>query len=200
MTTVHVGSDRVTVTLLSFDDHVISQIKTQDKDGYSAIQVASGPKVKKPIKPVQGHFAASKSEAKRHIFEYNVEDTSSLKVGDEVSFDELKDWSYVDAQSTSKGKGFAGVMKAWNFAGQRASHGVSLAHRKPGSIGQCQDPGRVFKGKKMAKRLGGVTKTILSLEVISIDAETRTIAVKGSVPGSKGSYVFLNQSKRKEKK
>ncbi|MDC3181256.1 50S ribosomal protein L3 [Gammaproteobacteria bacterium] len=202
MTSVNVGSSRVPVTLLSFSDHVIVQIKTVEKDGYSAIQVASGPDKKKPVKPMQGHYADSSVQPKRHLFEYHVEESAleSFKVGEQVAFEILAEWAYVDAQATSKGKGFSGAMKAWNFAGQRASHGVSISHRKPGSIGQCQDPGRVFKGKKMAKRLGGVTKSILALEVVSIDAENKTIAVKGSVPGSRGSFIFLNQSLRKTKR
>jgi large subunit ribosomal protein L3 len=202
MTSVGVGSDRVPVTLLSYSDHVIVQIKTLEKDGYSAIQVASGPNKKKPVKPMKGHFADSSVEPKRHLFEFRVEPSvaADLKVGDLVPFDSIAEWAYVDAQATSKGKGFSGVMKAHNFAGQRASHGVSISHRKPGSIGQCQDPGRVFKGKKMAKRLGGVTKSILSLKIVSIDPENKTIAVKGSVPGPRGSYVFLAQSLRKTKR
>lgn len=200
MTSVNVGSDRIPVTLLSFDDHVVVQVKTTETDGYSAVQIATGKNAKHPNKPQKGHYEASKVAPTKHLFECRLDDIADLDVGSQIGFDTLEGWVYVDVQSISKGKGFTGVMKAWNFAGQRATHGVSLAHRKPGSIGQCQDPGRVFKGKKMARRHGAETKTIHALKVISIDAENRTIAIKGSVPGSNGSYVFLKQSTRKKDK
>ena len=173
------------VTVLSYSDHTVSQIKTEQVDGYQAIQVATGPKKKKPVKPLRGHMAKSKVEPTRFLYESRVESDvlAQYELGSQIAVnDVMADWKYVDARAVTKGKGFSGVMKAWNFAGQRATHGNSLSHRAPGSIGQCQDPGRVFPGKKMAKRLGGVYETIQSLELVEVDAEQGIVVVKGSVP------------------
>lgn len=182
------------VTLLSHQDaqHVVSH-----RDG--AIQISAGPVKKKPNKPTKGHFAKANVEPKRKLYECKVDDVASYELGSEITLEQVADWEYVDVSAMSKGKGFSGAMKAHNFAGQRASHGVSISHRKVGSIGQCQDPGRVFPGKKMAKRLGGVKKTIQSLKVIEIDQENKVIVVKGSVPGPKGSYVHVKKALKKNR-
>ena len=199
MTTVYSeDGSAIPVTVLSHVDsqHVVS-IKNTERDGYTALQFSGSKVAKKPTKATKGHFAKAKVEPTKSLYECRVEDTSDWALGDALTLDHVTEWSHVDVQGTSKGKGFAGVMKAHNFAGQRATHGNSLSHRAPGSIGQCQDPGRVFPGKKMAKRLGGVTKTIQSLEVLEVDKESNIIVVKGSVPGPKGSYVMLKKALKK---
>mgnify|MGYP001168933469 CR=1 FL=1 len=197
MTSMNIGNERVPVTLLSFEKHVVTQVKNVEKDGYQSVQIATGKLVKKPSKPAKGHFAASNSDPLKQIFEYKCDDIADISVGGEIGLDQMDSWKYVDAQAVSTGKGFTGVMKAWNFGGQRASHGNSLSHRAPGSIGQCQDPGRVFKGKKMARRHGGINCTIQALEVVEINHDNMTVAVRGSVPGPKGSYVFIKKSIKK---
>lgn len=188
------------VTLLSHNDkqQVISH-KTEAVDGYNAVQLSAGPVKKKPNKPMRGHYAKVEAEPRRRLYECRIDDPSAFEMGSEITLDTVKEWAYIDVTGTSKGKGFAGVMKAHNFAGQRATHGVSLAHRKPGSSGQCQDPGRVFPGKKMAKRLGGVKKTLQSLKVMSVDHEKNLIVVKGSVPGPRGGYVLVKQALKKNR-
>lgn len=188
------------VTILAHHDkqHVVSH-KVAEKDGYSAVQISAGPLKKKPTKPMRGHFAKAEVEPTRKLYECRVEDLESYAIGSELTLEQMADWEYVDVTGTSKGKGFSGVMKAHNFAGQRASHGVSISHRKPGSSGQCQDPGRVFPGKKMAKRLGGVQKTLQSLKVMEVDAENKMIVVKGSVPGPRGSYVLVKKALKKNR-
>ena len=202
MTTIYQDNwEMIGVTVLSFSDHTVTQVKSKDVDGYQAVQLAAGPKKKKPNKPTKGHLAKAKVEPTRHLFESRLEVTSDYNVGDQLVLDEvMAEWAYVDARALTKGKGFSGVMKAWNFSGQRATHGVSLAHRAPGSIGQCQDPGRVFPGKKMAKRLGGTYDTIQSLKVVEVDVENKLVIVKGSVPGPKGGYVLLKRSIKKRAK
>ena len=188
------------VTLLSHQDqqHVVSH-KTEEKDGYTSVQLSAGPKKKKPNRPTRAHFAKAEVEPTRKLYECRVDDLSDYELGSEISLDVMGDWSHVDVSGISKGKGFAGVMKAHNFAGQRATHGVSLAHRKPGSSGMCQDPGRIFPGKKMAKRLGGVKKTMQSLEIMQIDTENKVVVLKGSVPGPKGGYVLLKKALKKNR-
>jgi large subunit ribosomal protein L3 len=188
------------VTILSHAEkqQVVSH-KTVEKDGYSAIQFSAGPLKKKPCKPMQGHFAKAKVEPTRKLYECLVDDVENYEIGSELSLDAISDWAYVDVSSASKGKGFSGVMKAHNFAGQRASHGVSISHRKAGSSGQCQDPGRVFPGKRMAKRLGGVKTTVQSLKLVEIDTENKIIVVKGSVPGPKGSYILVKKALKKNR-
>ena len=187
----------VGVTILSFSEHTVTQIKTEANDGYVAVQLTAGPVLKKPTKPIKGHCAQSNSLPKRYTFESRVDVTEDFSVGQLIKLDLMQDWSHVDAKGITKGKGFAGVMKRHNFAGQRATHGNSLSHRAPGSIGQCQDPGRVFKGKKMAGRMGGVQDTIQSLRILDVDLDNNVIVVKGSVPGSKGSYLLLAKALKK---
>jgi large subunit ribosomal protein L3 len=188
------------VTLLSHEDqqHVISH-KTEVSDGYTAVQISAGPKKKKPTKPVRAHFAKASVEPTRKLYECRVDNHEELDLGTEVSLNIMSEWTHVDAVAQSKGKGFAGVMKAHNFSGQRATHGVSLAHRKPGSSGQCQDPGRIFPGKKMARRLGNEQKTIQSLKIMQIDLENKLVAVKGAVPGPRGGYVLLKKALKKHR-
>ena len=189
------------VTLLSHADqqHVVSH-KTNEKDGYQAVQISAGPKKKKPNKALKGHNAKANVEPTRKLYECRVDTLEGLGLGTEITLDVLKEWTHVDVVGQSKGKGFAGVMKAHNFAGQRATHGVSLAHRKPGSSGQCQDPGRIFPGKKMARRLGNEQKTIQSLKIMQIDHEGKVFAVKGSVPGPRGGYVLLKKALKKNRR
>lgn len=189
------------VTLLEVTPHHVVSQKTEAVDGYNAVQVAAGPKKKKPTKPMKGHFSKANVEPTRTLYECRVENADELaafELGSEITLELIQNWTHVDAVGFSKGKGFAGVMKAHNFAGQRASHGVSLAHRKPGSSGQCQDPGRVFPGKKMARRLGNEKKTIQSLQLIEVDLENNLIVVKGSVPGPKGGFIFLKKALKKK--
>ena len=184
------------VTLLSHADqqHVV------DHKANGNIQISAGPKKKKPTKAMRGHYAKSNVEPTRKLYECNIgeDEVAAFEIGSELTLDVMADWSHVDAVAYSKGKGFSGVMKAHNFAGQRASHGVSLAHRKPGSSGQCQDPGRIFPGKKMARRLGNEKKTIQSLRVMELDLENKLIAVKGAVPGARGGYVLLKKALKKK--
>lgn len=188
------------VTILSHHDqqHIVSH-KTVEKDGYSAVQLSAGPLKKKPTKPLRGHYAKAEVQPTRKLYECRVEDVAAYELGSELTLEVVAEWSHVDVTANSKGKGFSGVMKAHNFAGQRATHGVSISHRKPGSSGQCQDPGRVFPGKRMAKRLGGVQKTLQSLKIVQVDTENKAIIVKGSVPGPKGSYVLVKKSLKKNR-
>lgn len=186
------------VTVLHHQDaQNIVDMCTQERDGYTAVQISAGPKKKKPGKPMRGHFAKAKVEPSRKLYECRVDSFDGLEIGGELTLDLMNGWSHVDIVGYSKGKGFSGVMKAHNFGGQRATHGVSLAHRKPGSIGQCQDPGRVFPGKKMARRLGNERKTIQSLKVMKVDQENKLVLIKGSVPGPKGSYVLIKKALKK---
>ena len=187
------------VTLLEVGPHHVVSQKTQEVDGYTAVQFAAGPIKKKPTKPMKGHFSKANVEPTRTLYECRVEDLSQYELGSELTLDAVSEWTHVDAVGFSKGKGFAGVMKAHNFAGQRATHGVSLAHRKPGSSGQCQDPGRIFPGKKMARRLGNEQTTIQSLKLIEVDSENNLIVVMGSVPGPKGGFVFLKKALKKNR-
>ncbi len=187
------------VTLLEVSPHHVVSQKTEAVDGYNAVQFAAGPIKKKPTKPMRGHFAKANVEPKRTLYECRVDDLSQYELGSELTLDAASEWTHVDAVAFSKGKGFSGVMKAHNFSGQRATHGVSLAHRKPGSSGQCQDPGRIFPGKKMARRLGNEKKTIQSLMLVEIDTENSLIVVKGSVPGPKGGFVFLKKALKKNR-
>ena len=182
----------VPVTVLFFDKNIISQIKTQDKDGYTALQIATG-KVKKINKPEHGHFKKNDLEPKRYMNEFRVDAsvTSAAKLGNEVSVDSFTEGAKVCVTGTSKGKGFQGCVKRWNFSMQDATHGNSLSHRAPGSIGQCQDPGKVFKGKKMAGQMGNVRKTVKNLVIVKIDAEAGIVLVKGAVPGANGGVIYM---------
>ena len=196
MTRVFDDSGRhVPVTVLQIDGCQVVDIRRQDRDGYVAIQVGAGKaKVKNVTKPMRGHFAKARVEPKMKMCEFRVSDDAVLELGDEITADHFVSGQMVDVTGTSIGKGFAGAMKRHNFRGLRASHGVSISHRAHGSTGHCQDPGRVFKGKKMAGHLGDERVTVQNLQVVSTDAEAGVILVRGAVPGSKGGWVFVRDA------
>lgn len=189
---------RIQVTLLKMDDCEILANRTVENNGYEAVVLAYGKvrpnKVSKPLKQV---FANAKIEVKKLIKEFRVSPENMIEVGANLNVDHFQVGQHIDATSTSKGKGFAGVMKRHNFRGLEATHGVSITHRSHGSTGGRQDPGRVFKGKKMAGHLGDVKVTVQNLEVVGVRPEERLLIVKGSVPGCKGSYVYLKDSVKK---
>ena len=193
------NGQHIPVTVLKLDNCQVVAQRTQKKDGYTAVQLGVGEaKVKNVSKPMRGHFAKSKVEPKSQVVEFRVSDDALIDVGTELTADHFVAGQYVDAVGTSQGKGFAGGMKRHGFAGLRASHGVSVSHRALGSTGQCQDPGKVFKGKKMAGQMGNAQVTTQSLEIVSTDADRGIILVKGSVPGSKGGYVLLSDALKKQ--
>lgn len=180
------------VTVVSVESNRITQVKTASKDGYSALQVTTGKR--RPIKvtrPQAGHFAKANTKAGRGIWELRLAADSEFKLGDEIGIEQFFKGLIVDVTSTSKGKGYAGVVKRWNFATQDFSHGNSVSHRAPGSIGQCQTPGRVFKGKKMAGQMGNVRVTTQNLEIVDVDVERQLLLIKGAVPGHPGSDVIV---------
>lgn len=183
------------VTVLKVEDLQVVANRTNDTDGYVAVQLGYGKaKVKNVSKPMRGHFAKAKVEPKAKLAEFRVSDDGLIEVGAELSATHFIEGQYVDVIGTSIGKGFAGAMKRHNFGGLRASHGVSVSHRSHGSTGQCQDPGRVFKGKKMAGHLGAARVTVQSLKVVSSDADKGLILVHGAVPGHKGAYVLVKDA------
>ena len=185
----------VPVTVLSVDKCQVVAHKTEDKDGYTALQLGVGTaKAKRQTKAMRGHFAKAKVEPKKKLVEFRVPADAMVDVGAELVASHFVDGQFVDVTGTSIGKGFAGAMKRHNFGGLRASHGVSISHRSHGSTGQCQDPGKVFKGKKMAGHMGAERVTTLNLEVVSVDEDRGLILVKGSVPGSKGNYVLVRDA------
>ncbi len=184
----------IPVTVIEAQPNRITQVKTVDRDGYRALQVSAGSrKASRVSKPAAGHFAAAKVEAGDLITEFRIDDTddSEYETGAELKVDLFAEGQKVDVVGTSIGKGFAGVIKRHNFHMQDATHGNSLAHRAPGSIGQNQTPGRVFKGKKMSGHMGNVQRTIQNLEVVRIDTERNLLLIKGAVPGSKGGSVIV---------
>jgi len=187
----------VPVTVLMIEKGRILDIITKEKRGYNAIQVGFGKiKASKLTKQLKGVFAKKSAEPKRILKEFRVDNVSEYKEGNEIGLEVFKDQKFVDVTSKTIGKGFAGVMKRHNFAGLRASHGVSVSHRSHGSTGQNQDPGKVFKGKKMAGHMGDKFRTIQNLEIIKSDLENNLIYVKGSVPGSKNSMVLIQKNKK----
>jgi len=190
---------QVPVTVLKVDDcRVVSQ-RTQEKDGYTALQLGVGKaKVKNVSKQMRGHFAKAKVEPTRKLVEFVVSDDGLVDVGAQITVDHFVAGQYVDVVGTSKGKGFAGVMKRWNFGGLRASHGVSVSHRSHGSTGQHQDPGRVFKGKKMAGHMGDRRVTKQNLQIVSTDTDAGLIFVKGAVPGAKGGYLLVKDAVKRK--
>ena len=189
---------QIPVTVLQLDGLQVVAQRTTDKDGYTAIQLGAGSaKAKRVSAPMRGHFAAAKVEPKRKLAEFRVDPENLVAVGEEITADHYFEGQFVDVSGTSTGKGFAGAMKRHNFAGLRASHGVSISHRSHGSTGQCQDPGRVFKGKKMAGHLGSVRVTTQNLQVVRTDADRGLIMVKGAVPGTKGGWVTIKDAVKK---
>lgn len=189
--------DTLPVTVLDVSNNRVTQIKTPDNDGYAAVQVTYGKRRASRVnKPAAGHFAKAAVEAGRVLREFRVaqEELANLKVGATIGVDIFKVGQKVDVTGTSQGKGFAGVIKRHHFKSNRASHGNSLSHNKPGSTGQAQDPGRVFPGKRMPGQLGNVKRTALSLEVLRIDAQRQLLLVKGALPGAKGGDVIVRPS------
>jgi large subunit ribosomal protein L3 len=185
----------IPVTVLKMDGCQVVAHRTEDKDGYNAVQLGfANAKVKKVTKAQRGHFAKAKVEPKRRVAEFRISSDAFIDVGAELSATHFVVGQYVDVIGTSIGKGFAGGMKRHGFSGLRASHGVSINHRSLGSTGQAQDPGRVFKGKKMAGQMGDKRITTLNLEGVATDADRGLIMVKGAVPGSKGGYLLIRDS------
>jgi len=185
----------VPVTVLKVDGCQVVAVRREDAEGYNAVQLGAGAvKVKNVTKQMRGHFAKAKVEPKRRLAEFRVDADALLDVGAELSAAHFVPGQKVDVTGTSIGKGFAGVMKRHNFAGLRASHGVSISHRSHGSTGQNQDPGRVFKGKKMAGHMGASQVTTLNLEVVQVDEERGLLLIKGAVPGSENGWVVLRDA------
>ncbi len=191
----------VPVTVVEATPNRISMVKTVDSDGYDAIQVTAGTKKSSKVnKSASGHFAKNKVEAGRGLWEFRLDEPNEeLQAGGEIGTDVFTEGQTVDVTGTSHGKGFAGVIKRWNFAGKDATHGNSINHRTPGSIGMCQTPGRVFKGKKMTGHMGNVRTTTQNLEVVKIDAKRNLILIKGAVPGAKGGDVVIKPAVKGKK-
>ena len=182
------------VSVLKVDTNFISQIKTKQSDGYDSIQLSTKEqKEKNQTKSKIGHFSKNNLSLKKYIKEFRLDESEldGLELGKEFDVNIFEEGQLVDVSGISKGKGFAGTVKRWNFATQDATHGNSLAHRKPGSIGQCQTPGRVWKGKKMAGHMGNVKKTVQNLRVVKIDEENSLLLVQGAIPGFNGSSVII---------
>tara|TARA_Y100001936_G_C16065141_1_gene666740 strand:- start:1228 stop:2055 length:828 start_codon:yes stop_codon:yes gene_type:complete len=189
----------VPVTVLKVDNLQVVDVRTKEANGYDAVQLGWGTaKAKNVSKSMRGHFAKAKVEPKRKVAEFRVSEDAMLSVGDELSADHFVAGQHVDVVGTSIGKGFAGAMKRHNFGGLEASHGISISHRSHGSTGNSQDPGKVWKGKKMAGHMGDARTTTQNLEVVSTDAERGLVLVRGAVPGSKGGYVYISDAKKKK--
>ncbi|HEO8936012.1 TPA: 50S ribosomal protein L3 [Serratia marcescens] len=182
----------IPVTVIEIEANRVTQVKSLDTDGYRAVQVTTGSKkANRVTKPEAGHFAKAGVEAGRGLWEFRLEEGQEFAAGQEISVEIFADVKKVDVTGTSKGKGFAGTVKRWNFRIQDATHGNSLSHRVPGSIGQNQTPGKVFKGKKMAGHLGDERVTVQSLDVVRVDAERNLLLVKGAVPGATGGNLIV---------
>ncbi|HJS32860.1 MAG TPA: 50S ribosomal protein L3 [Alphaproteobacteria bacterium] len=199
MTRIFTGEGTHTpVTVLKLDQCQVVAVRTPEKDGYAAVQLGVGKaKVKNVSKPQRGHFAKAKVEPKRRLAEFRVSPDALLDVGAEITADHFVPGQFVDVAGVTIGKGFAGVMKRWNFAGLEASHGVSISHRSHGSTGQRQDPGRTFKGKKMAGHLGGERVTTQNLTIVATDPAQGLIMVSGAVPGAAGGYVMVRDAAKR---
>jgi len=184
----------IPVTVVEVEPNKVTQVKNNETDGYSALQITTGTKkVNRVTKAQAGHFAKAGVEAGRGLWEFTVtaEEAAAVKLGSERTVTAFEDIKVVDVTGRSKGKGFQGAVKRWNFRTQDMTHGNSLAHRAPGSIGQNQTPGRVFKGKKMAGHMGSEQVTVQSLELVRIDAERNLLLIKGAVPGATGADVIV---------
>ncbi|PWI33671.1 50S ribosomal protein L3 [Vibrio albus] len=182
----------IPVTVVEVEANRVAQVKTLESDGYAAIQVTAGAKKASRVsKPEAGHFAKAGVEAGRGLWEFRLENGEEFEVGAELTVELFNETTKVDVTGTSKGKGFQGAVKRWNFRTQDMTHGNSLSHRAPGSIGQCQTPGRVFKGKKMAGHMGAERVTTQNLEIVRVDAERNLLLIKGAVPGSTGGDVIV---------
>ena len=188
----------VPVTVVKMEKGRIIQIIDEEKRGYKAIQIGFGKiKISKISKAMKGYFAKKNTEPKKKLQEFKVSSLENYKEGNEFGLEIFKDIKFVDIKSRTIGKGFAGVMKRHNFSGLRASHGVSISHRSGGSTGQNQEPGRVFKGKKMAGHMGAKQATKQNLKLIDIDEENNLLVIKGSIPGKKNSIVYIKDSVKK---
>ncbi|HEY5854420.1 MAG TPA: 50S ribosomal protein L3 [Aldersonia sp.] len=196
MTQVFDENNRVVpVTVVKAGPNVVTQIRTEERDGYSAVQLAYGAVDPRRVsKPVSGQFAKAGVTPRRHIVEIRVADTSAFEVGQELTAEVFADGAYVDVTGTSKGKGFAGTMKRHGFSGQGASHGAQAVHRRPGSIGGCATPGRVFKGTRMSGRMGSDRVTMQNLSVHKVDAENGLLLIKGAIPGRRGGLVIVRNA------
>ena len=192
--------NHVPVTVLKVDNCQVVAVRTEEKDKYNAVQLGVGTrKTKNVTKPQRGHFAKAKVEPKRKLAEFRVDKNALLEVGVELSVEHFIPGQFVDVTGISIGRGFQGVMKRHNFGGLRASHGVSVSHRSHGSTGQRQDPGKVFKNKRMAGHMGDVRVTTQNLEVISTDGERGLILVKGAIPGHEGGFVLVRDAAKRKK-
>ena len=189
---------QVPVTVLQLDGCQVVAQRTAEKDGYTAVQLGAGAaRAKRVSQAMRGHFAAASVAPKRKVAEFRVAPENMIGVGEEIIADHYFEGQFVDVTGTSIGKGFAGGMKRHNFRGLEATHGVSISHRSHGSTGQCQDPGRVFKGKKMAGHMGAARVTTQNLQVVRTDSDRGLIMVKGAVPGSKGGWVTIKDAVKK---
>jgi large subunit ribosomal protein L3 len=186
----------IPVTVIEVEPNRVTYVRTPEKEGYAAIQVTTGAaRRNRTPKPEAGHFAKAGVPAGRGLWEFRLDDgAQELGIGSELTVTQFEAGQKVDVQGVSKGKGYAGTIKRWNFRGQDATHGNSISHRVPGSIGQNQTPGRVFKGKKMSGHLGNVNVTTQNLEVVRVDAERNLLLVKGAVPGPAGGDVYIRPS------
>ena len=183
---------QIPVTVLALENVQVVAQRTIERDGYVAVQLGAGAaKVKRTSQAMRGHFAAAKVEPKRKVVEFRITEDNMIPVGEELVANHYFEGQYVDVSGISIGKGFQGAMKRHNFGGLRATHGVSVSHRSHGSTGQCQDPGKVFKGKKMAGHLGAERVTVQNLEVVRVDADKNLLLVKGAVPGATGGDVIV---------
>jgi large subunit ribosomal protein L3 len=189
---------RTPVTVLRMESVQVVAQRTVERDGYSAVQLGAGfARPKRTSQPMRNHFAKANVAPKRKVVEFRVSPENLIEVGEELSAEHFLAGQYVDVSGTSIGKGFAGAIKRHNFSGLRASHGVSISHRSHGSTGQCQDPGKVFKGKKMAGHMGDARVTVQNLTVVKTDTERGLIMVKGAVPGPKGGWVTVRDAARR---
>ena len=192
--------NHIPVTVLRMSKCQVVTLKTSEKDGYSAVQLGmEEAKPNRVTKPLKGHFAKNKVSPMKHLKEFHITDETSLEVGTELSVDHFVAGQHVDVIGRSKGKGFAGAMKRHGFGGLRASHGVSVSHRSHGSTGHCQDPGRVFPGKKMAGHMGDEKVTMQNLKIVTVDTENGLLFIKGGIPGAKGGVVYIRDSIKKER-
>jgi large subunit ribosomal protein L3 len=195
MTQVWDNNRVVPVTVVQAGPCVVTQIRNVEKDGYSAVQLGYGAvDPRKVNKPVSGHFAKSGAAPRRHLVELRTTDANEYELGQEITVEAFTPGSRVDVTGKTKGKGFAGVMKRHGFGGLRASHGVERKHRSPGSIGGCATPGRVFKGLRMAGRMGGARHTVQNLTVQAVDTENNLLLVRGAIPGPKGALVLVRSA------
>lgn len=189
---------QIPVTVLQLDNLQVVAQRTNDQHGYTAVQLGAGnAKVKRVSQAMRGHFAVAKVEPKRKVVEFRVAPENLIEVGEEIIADHYFEGQFVDVSGITIGKGFAGGMKRHNFGGLRATHGVSVSHRSHGSTGQCQNPGKVFKGKKMAGHMGSVRVTTQNLQVVRTDSDRGIIMIKGAVPGPKGSWVTVKDAVKK---